>query len=810
MKKYYFLTLALCFLGFGKGKAQTQTPGEKLESILSNWNSTLEDARLQAGVSADEFAVFKRFYAHSIDSVHLEFIRKINSHSIDIANVSNYMESKKPFFAALFNTFRKTELEFPTSVSEYKTEHRPRIGQDTCFPICYNTGFEDGTFDGWYGYYGVNSSSNIAFNITSITGGYMGPVSRGAQDPFTNNDYQLHITSGSATDNFLSTYSTYSMPQVSPWGGSHSVMMGDTTWASYGTAILSQTFLVTSNHANLTLEYALFLENPVAHAYYQQPFFSVVVIDATTGDTIPGCGKYLISADFANQDGFKGIWYPVDADSVYWKPWTLENVPLQNYIGHCVTVIFSIQDCALGGHFGYAYVDASCSPVPIATSSPVICGSDSVSLTAPPFGSKFIWTGPTNGILSNDTLQTVWVDSGGTYTVVCIPSTGPACADTLTITVGRVTNATLTASASPNTIPPGDSTALSAICNVTATYSWAPAASVTHPDSANTEATPAVTTTYTVTATTPCGIYTATVTVNVSPCNNNYNEPICMVSVDTMSGKVDMFWGRTNSPPTTGFYSIYKDSTAGYEITHRQQLLAFSEFVDLNSFPLSGPVSYKLSTNDSCGESSLSAPHTTIYLTTTAALNVYILNWTAYVGFTPTWYRILRGVSVNSVIQIDSVPSNTLTYHDTLPPPGCFYFIQAVNPNGPCIPTTEIRRHNISSVSYSGSFSNGFNTNNITTGSPYSKNTISNLNIYPNPSNGMFTIEWSVVSGQSPVRISIYDGLGQVVYDNITTQTIGNNKEQINLESLATGIYTLRMQTSGGSMVRKVVIMHKN
>ncbi len=299
---------------------------------------------------------------------------------------------------------------------------------------------------------------------------------------------------------------------------------------------------------------------------------------------------------------------------------------------------------------------------------------------------------------------------------------------------------------------------------------------------------------------------------SLSLCQNSFTEPICIATIDTATNKAEVIWGRTNSPSQGGygFYNIYKDTTAGYAFIHSQPLNVFSEYLDMNSNPSIGPVSYELSTTDSCGESALSLPHTTIYLTTTAGVNSFILNWTPYVGFTPSIYRIFRGPALNAMVQIDSVSSSTLTYTDSFPPVGSFYAVEAVNPSGACIPTTSIRGHRASSAMLSGSFSNGFNTAILSV--QHIDNPISNLNIYPNPNNGEFTLEWSMVSGQSSVRISIYDELGQMVYDKSLSNyqpSVNSHQLKLNLESLASGIYTLRMQTNSGSTVRKVVIMRK-
>jgi len=331
------------------------SPGEQLEKTLSFWSVNMEQVRIQVGATQQEYGVFNRFYSHTIDSLHIDFLDKVNANKIDGNNAKEYLAEKKSFIVDLFHNFQKTEKEFPTSVGEFSSVHPIRVNGDSCFTSCYNTNFADGTFDGWYGYYAVNSSPDNntgPFNITSITGGYCGPVVKaGGPDPFTGHDYQLRVTSGATTDPFLNTYSHYTMPEVSPWAsGGHSVMMGDSNRNGAGAAILSETFLVSPATTNLTYEYALLLENPGGHLYYAQPFFSVAVLDQN-GDTIPTCGQYSVSAQNAHANGFKGVWYPTEADSVYWKDWTIVNVPLKHYIGQCVTIIFEVIDCSLGRTF---------------------------------------------------------------------------------------------------------------------------------------------------------------------------------------------------------------------------------------------------------------------------------------------------------------------------------------------------------------------------------------------------------------------------------------------------------------------------
>ncbi len=230
--------------------------------------------------------------------------------------------------------------------------------------------------------------------------------------------------------------------EVSPYGGKYSVMLGDSTGYNHGVAILSKTFLVKPNNTDFTYQYAVVLENPQGHSYYEQPFFQVALLDQN-GDTIPSCGKYSVVSSGGKATGFIPVYVPpsnsVGNDTAFYKNWTVVSVPLKKYVGQCVTIIFESGDCSLSGHFGYAYVDASCAPLEILASSPSFCGQSTITLTGPPGFTQYKWTGPPNGIKGSDSTQIIHIDSSGHYQLISIPVTGLACADTLTIDIKDTT-----------------------------------------------------------------------------------------------------------------------------------------------------------------------------------------------------------------------------------------------------------------------------------------------------------------------------------------------------------------------------------
>jgi len=438
-----------------------------LEKVHVYWYKELDKCAAAVGATNFDFLVFQRFYESKMDSLHASFLKGIRTGSINITNAGIKASEEGKQVIALYRKFQEVRKEFPSSVSEFidEVKHPYHKVAGTCDSSgCTNINFGLGNLSGWNAYYGLNVNRNDSsqFNVTDIVGGPCGAVTVAANDPYSNTffasapnpnpDYQVSITHGSRGDALVP-----SVPVVSPFGASYSAMVGDSTEVNYGVGLLSKTFYVTPSNDNFTYQYAVFLENPIGHAYYQQPFFRAAVLDQF-GDTIPYCGAYAVVASGASRNGFKTVYYAPSGDSVFYKDWTIVSVPLKKYVGTCVTVVFETADCGLGGHFGYAYVNASCAPLGIITSSPAICGGKSITLTAPLGFNHYGWSGPPNGIVGTDTTQIIKADSAGTYSVIVTPVTGAACADTLYITITKTTNPVPVPSFTADTVCIGQAT----------------------------------------------------------------------------------------------------------------------------------------------------------------------------------------------------------------------------------------------------------------------------------------------------------------------------------------------------------------
>lgn len=76
-----------------------------------------------------------------------------------------------------------------------------------------------------------------------------------------------------------------------------------------------------------------------------------------------------------------------------------------------------------------------------------------------------------------------------------------------------------------------------------------------------------------------------------------------------------------------------------------------------------------------------------------------------------------------------------------------------------------------------------------------------NFSIYPNPSNGIFTIsgdKWQMTGG----RLEIYNALGEKVFEK---ENVSGNTCEINIGNLSDGIYFLKMISEGKIYEGKIV-----
>jgi gliding motility-associated-like protein len=456
-------------LTYSSSQSTANNGGGNLESFylkLLSYN-VLRNVQTQTSAGDSNFNVFLIYYHDKIyGDDRSAFWQMVQNNQIQTdADVQNFANQQISQYVSLYQNFLQIQQNYPSTVtntvSQYAAHQLPPVAG--CNPACDNIDFENASLSAWNAYYAVNTSSLTAFSNTAPVGGACGAVTRSALDPNTNT-YQVTLTSGAGLDPVAGAL----IPVVCPTGGSHSCRIGDSTRNGAQMGILQQTFTVTNNNANFVYMYAVVLENP-GHNYYQQPYFNVQMLDQN-GNPIPNCGNYSVVSG-PNLPGYTAIYYAPDGDTAYCKPWTTIFVPLQAYIGQCITVKVSVSDCALGGHFGYAYFDATCLSN-IIPSNPVICGRN-ITLTAPAGVSSYQWMGPC--IVGATNTQTITISCAGTYSVVLSSAINALCSDTLTINVPSATPPTVTI-ASSNITCNGDNNGVATanVANGLApyTYSW--------------------------------------------------------------------------------------------------------------------------------------------------------------------------------------------------------------------------------------------------------------------------------------------------------------------------------------------------
>ncbi len=77
------------------------------------------------------------------------------------------------------------------------------------------------------------------------------------------------------------------------------------------------------------------------------------------------------------------------------------------------------------------------------------------------------------------------------------------------------------------------------------------------------------------------------------------------------------------------------------------------------------------------------------------------------------------------------------------------------------------------------------------------------LNVYPNPNNGKFRIDFDA-EGLRNVEITISDITGKVIYANDLGKVSGSQREEVNLSNYAKGVYIVQLKSDDVVVSRKV------
>ena len=223
-----------------------------------------------------------------------------------------------------------------------------------------NIGFESGTFANWDCSVGsISQTGNMAPN--AVRPAFLTLVS---SVPVLGQ----HTIIPAGGKDFYGGFSTNA-----PNGSDYVVQLGN-DFPGRGAERISYTIDVPANVADYSIifNYAVVFESP-SHEYDEQPRFSARVYDVSSNTTtecgsfefvasggLPGFtpspqrGRNPSSGGGGGGGGGGGAGGPVP---VLYKDWSPVLVNLSAYLGRRIRLEFTTNDCSLGGHFGYAYID---------------------------------------------------------------------------------------------------------------------------------------------------------------------------------------------------------------------------------------------------------------------------------------------------------------------------------------------------------------------------------------------------------------------------------------------------------------------
>ncbi len=275
-----------------------------------------------------------------------------------------------------------------------------------------NIGFETGTLKNWQCYIGFVDPSGIV-NVSPSA-----PVS----GRHTILKYQ---------NNQLDPYGQF--PVTCPNGSLYSLKLGNDQTGKEAERV-SYTFTVPNNQANYSIiyNYAVVFQNP-NHVNYQQPKFTAEVFDNATNQPI-NCGSF----EFVASSGLPGFQNSTFGNGVVYKPWAPITINLFGYAGKTLRLEFTTNDCTIGGHFGYAYIDVNENCASPITGNVYCAGNSFAKMSAPAGFQEYYWYNDDFSKLlgTSNTLTISPAPPDLThYALRIVPFPGLGCEDTLYTTI---------------------------------------------------------------------------------------------------------------------------------------------------------------------------------------------------------------------------------------------------------------------------------------------------------------------------------------------------------------------------------------
>ncbi|HXU27228.1 MAG TPA: T9SS type A sorting domain-containing protein, partial [Bacteroidia bacterium] len=273
---------------------------------------------------------------------------------------------------------------------------------------------------------------------------------------------------------------------------------------------------------------------------------------------------------------------------------------------------------------------------------------------------------------------------------------------------------------------------------------------------------------------------------------------ICLVTVDSLSTHNIVYWDKTTVTGADSFKIYRENSSFIYTQIGTVSYHSLSEYHDFGIDPNASTARYKISAVDSCGnESAKSNYHNTIYITNVGNGQY---NWNLYtIENTPnpvTNYVLMRDDNnTNNFAQVLSTAGTQTQMTDVnyASYPNANWYVDALGFN--CNPTQRLSGSG-NSIYVAKVRSHSNQNNNRQVGINKFNANSSQVTIFPNPSNGNFT----VLNSQKIDELKVMDVLGNVVYETKPTESA------VTLHLENSGVYFITIVSGKETTSRKVVV----
>lgn len=301
---------------------------------------------------------------------------------------------------------------------------------------------------------------------------------------------------------------------------------------------------------------------------------------------------------------------------------------------------------------------------------------------------------------------------------------------------------------------------------------------------------------------TACGKSICKHTVTVSKHADEFQ--INQIGVDATTGKNLVSWTLPAAMPSfVTAVNVYKEGSKYNDFSLIATIpLTQSSYIDVNSNPKDCSSRYQLTLQTEYGtESAPTQPHQSVHVIINKGMeaNRWNLQWSKYEGRTVESYRILRGISPESLAVIAEVSGHAMSYSDaTAPSEPLFYALEFSLVNNETRATNNSIRSNVASVADAATivFAESVQVRSLESEASLTESQkVLHLfaEIYPLIASYR-NVEWTITSGSDLATIDSYGVL--------TSKQTGNGKVIVRASAIdGSGIYAdLEVEVSGFSV----------